>query len=141
MFYIHFLNAGDVQISVTYGQRPSHLCLHDNDDVTLTCTVNPLTRIVNWLYGTTLMVTCSNLADICIPAVGTTLPRHNFSVSVSNGQFTLRINPVSPDTDAGVYMCEHGGASDSDSVTLDACGKFPLYLTDMSLIQVMFGSV
>ena len=48
--------------------------------------------------------------------------KYTFSFS-SAGEFTLRINPVSPATDAGVYKCEHGGPSDSASVTLDACGR------------------
>ena len=70
------------------------------------------------------MVTCSKVIDRCFAAGGTTTdPRHIFGSVVSNGEFSLRINPVSPDTDAGVYKCEHGGASDSASVILDACGK------------------
>ena len=69
---------------------------------------------------------------------GETYPRYTISSVVSNGEFSLRINPVSPATDAGVYKCEHGGAS--ASVTLAACGKSPLYFTRMSLFQVMFRS-
>ena len=126
MFYTQFLISGDVQISVIYGQEPSHQCLYDNDDVTLTCTVNPLNTVVGWFHGTTSMVTCSNIVDnVCITVGGTTYPRHIFSSVVSNREFSLRINPVSPGTDAGVYKCEHGGASDSASLTLDACGRFP----------------
>ena len=119
--------SGDVQISVTYGHEPSDQCLHDNDDITVTCTVNPLSNLVDWLYDTTRMVTCSNTKNNqCIYFNGETYPRYTFSSVVSNGEFTLHINPVSPDTDAGVYTCEHGGPSDSASATLAACGRSPL---------------
>ena len=139
---VNVLILGDVQISVTYGQEPSHQCLHNNDDVTLTCTVNPLTTLIIWSHYANDMVTCSSTNDDqCIPAAGTSYTRHLFSSVVSNGEFSLRINPVSPGTDAGVYTCEHGGASDSASVTLTACGKSPLYFTRMSLFQVKFISV
>ena len=70
------------------------------------------------------MVTCTSTNDDqCMPAAGTSYTRHFFSSVVSDGEFTLRINSVSPSTDAGVYTCKHGGLSDSASVTLDACGK------------------
>ena len=138
---VNDLISGDVQISVSYGQESSHQCLHDNDDVTLTCRVNPLTTVIDWYHDTTFMQYCSNLFDKCKLPGGTTYPRHSFSSSISNGMFALRINPVSPGTDAGIYRCAHGGAADSDSVTLDACGKFPLYFTHISLMQVMFRSV
>ena len=122
---VNDLVSGDVQISVSYGQESSRQCLHDNDDVTLTCTVNPLTTLLNWYHDTTNIQYCSNFNGNCRPPGGTTTnPRYTFSSSISNGMVTLRINPVSPGTDAGVYKCEHGGAADSDSVTLDACGKF-----------------
>ena len=123
VFYTYCLILGDVQISVTYGQEPSHQCIHDTDDVTLICTVNSLTNIVLWYHGSSLMATCSNTADICIPSVGTPFVRHTFSSSVSIGEFTLRINPVSSSTDAGVYKCEH--YDESSTVSLDACGRFP----------------
>ena len=136
------LVSGDVRMSVAYEQESSHLCLHDNDDVTLICTVNPLTTLIDWYHDTTSMQYCSNLNGNCRPPGGTeNNPRHIFSSSISNGMFTLRINPVSPGTDAGVYKCEHGSAADSDSVTLDACGKFSLYFKNISLMQVMFRSV
>ena len=139
-FYTYFLNAGDVQISVTYGKEPSHQCLHVNDDVTLTCQVNPLENVVEWLHGSTRMVTCSNHRDnTCLPYGGEdTFPRHTFSSDVSNKQFTLHIDSLIPDTDAGVYVCEHGGYTESASVTLDACGKFLWHFTHMSLMQVMY---
>ena len=135
--------SGDVRISVTYGHESSHQCLYDNnDDVTLTCTVNPLTTLIDWYHDTTNIQYCSNLNGNCRPPGGTTTnPRHTFSSSISNGVFTLSINPVIPGTDAGVYKCEHGSAADSDSVTLDACGKFSLYFKNISLMQVMFRSV
>ena len=124
VFITRFLISGDVQISVSYGQQPSHQCLHDNDDVTLTCTVHPLKTVVKLYHTTILMVTCSNAVDVCFIVGGSeAYPRHNFTSSISNGEFILRINPISPDTDAGVYTCEHGGASESASVTLDACGR------------------
>ena len=114
-------------MSVTYGQEPSPQCLQNNDDVTLTCIVNPLTRTVDWFYDKTLMTTCSIQADnMCFRLDGTTVnPRRFFSTSLQSNyvEFTIRINPVSPYTDAGVYKCEHYG--ESDSVTLDACGRFP----------------
>ena len=124
-FYTYCLILGDVQISVTYGQGPSHQCLHNNDDVTLTCTINPLSNVVKWYHDTTKMVTCSNIKDYCVIIGGTSAyPRHNFTSSFANGEFTLRINPVSPGTDAGIYKCEHGGPSDGDSVSIEACGRF-----------------
>ena len=72
------------------------------------------------------MVTCSShLDNTCFPYGGAdTFPRHTFSSDVSNKQFTLHVDSVIPGTDAGVYVCEHGGYTDSASVTLDACGKF-----------------
>ena len=103
MFYTQFLISGDVQISVTYGQETSHQCLQDNDDVTLTCTVNPLTTLIIWSHNANDMVTCSNTYDDqCIPATGTSYTRHFFSSVVSDGEFTLRLKYVFPDTDAGV---------------------------------------
>ena len=72
------------------------------------------------------MVTCSNHRDnTCLPYGGEdAFPRHTFSSDVSNKQFTLHLDSLIPDTDAGVYVCEHGGYAESASVTLDACGKF-----------------
>ena len=137
MGYCFVLISGDVQISVTYGQEPSHQCLHDNDDVTLTCTVNPLTNVVDWYHDTTYLVSCSNTIDLCLTSDGTD-PR--YTSSISDREFTLRINPVSPSTDAGVYKCEQG-FGDSDSITIYACGKFQLCFTHIFLFQVMFGSV
>ena len=104
--------------------------------------MNPLPITVDWLYETTRLVTCgSNQDNACYPYGGTTTPRHTFSSVISNRQFTLHINPVSPDTDAGVYTCEPSGGGTSASVTLDACGKLPLYFIQVSLFQVMFRSV
>ena len=86
--------------------------------------MNPLSNVVEWLHDATRIAICSNTDnDLCLP-YGETNPRQTYSSLVSNGEFTLRINPVSPDTDAGVYTCEHGGPS--DSATLAACGKSPL---------------
>ena len=86
--------------------------------------MNPLSYLVLWSHNANEIVTCSNTNDDqCISATGTSYTRHFFSSVVSNGEFTLRINSVFPDTDAGVYTCKHGGLSDSASVTLDACGK------------------
>ena len=84
---------------------------------------------------------CSNHENICIFAGGTTADlRHNFTSSVANGEFALRINPVSPVNDAGVYKCAHGGPNDSASVTLEACGKFPLvfytYCLNLGGVQI-----
>ena len=112
--------SGDVQISVLYGQEHSHQCLQDNDDVILTCTVNPLTDSVAWYHDTTYLITCSNNIDFCVTPGGTTDPR--YTSSISDREFTLHLNPVSAAIDAGVYKCQHG-ESDSDSVTLDACGR------------------
>ena len=70
------------------------------------------------------MVTCSKVIDRCFAAGGTTTDaRHIFGSVVSNREFSLRLNTVSPGIDAGIYKCEHGGPSDSASVNLDACGK------------------
>ena len=86
--------------------------------------MNPLATFIFWSHNANDMVTCSNTNDDqCLPATGTSYTRHFFSSVVSDGEFTLRINPVSPGTDAGAYTCKHGGLSDSASVTLDACGK------------------
>ena len=127
---LNLLISGDVHISVSYGQEPSYQCLHDNDNVTLTCTVNPLTNIIDWYHNTTFIQYCSNFNGNCRPPGGTTTnPSHIFSSSISNGMFTLRINSVLPGTDAGVYTCKHGGAVDSASVTIVACGKFLLCFT------------
>ena len=140
---VNVLISGDVQISVTYGQEPSHQCLHDNDDVTLTCTVNPLTNTVDWYHDTTYLVSCIihtiglGHIPLCFRPDGTTDPR--YTPSISDRESTLRINPISPGTDAGVYTCKHGG--DSDSITIDACGKFQSCFTHNSLFQVMFRSV
>ena len=87
-----------------------------NDEATLICTVNSSTNTVQWYYDTTLMATCS------LPSVGTAFDRYLFSSSVSIEEFTLRINPVSSSTDAGINKCEH--YDDSAVVTLDACGRF-----------------
>ena len=112
--------SGEVQIRVTYGQKPSHQCLHNNDDVTLTCTVNPLESQVKWLNETTNIGRC--IANgICVHDGDIDTIKYTFSFS-SPGEFRLRINPVSPATDDGVYTCEHEG--DSASITIDACGKF-----------------
>ena len=129
VFNERFLISGDVQISVIYGKEPSYQCLIDNNDITLTCTVNILENVVKWYHDTTYMGTCSNHINLCIPAGGTTANlRHNFTSSVANGEFTLRINPVSSDNDTGVYKCAHGGLSDSATVTFEACGKCPCIL-------------
>ena len=110
---------------MSYGPEPSHQCLRYNEDVTLACTVNPLTTVVEWLRDKTLMATCSNHANMCIPAAGSTIDqRLNFSSEVSKREFTLRINPVAPGTDAGTYSCEHG--VDSASMTIAACGRLSL---------------
>ena len=138
MFHTHFLISGDVQISVTYGQESSHQCLQDNDDITLICTVNPLTTMIIWYKETTNIGRC-NTYGFCVHDGDIDTIKYTFSFT-SPGEFTLRINPVSPANDAGVYTCEHGGASDSASVSLDACGKFTLYFTRMSLFQVKFRS-
>ena len=121
LFKVNVLISGDVQISVIYGQDPSHQCLHNNDDVTLTCTVNPLNDRVKWLNETTSIGRCSKYGT-CFHDGGIDTMKYTFSFS-SPGEFRLRINPISPATDAGVYKCEHEGVS--ASVTLDACGRFP----------------
>ena len=118
---INVLISGEVQIIVTYGREPSHQCLHDNDDVTLTCTVNPVENIVEWLNETTNIGRC-NTNGFCVHDGDIDTIKYTFSFS-SPGEFRLRKNPISPGTDAGVYKCEHEGVS--ASVTLDACGKFP----------------
>ena len=70
------------------------------------------------------MVPGNNTHDICLPATGTSFTRHNISSVISNKELTLRLNPVSPDTDAGVYKCKH--RSESACLTLEASGRFPL---------------
>ena len=135
MSYICIVS-GEVHISVSYGQEQSYQCLLD-EDVTLTCTVTPLLKVVKWYHGETYLGQCSNQRDLCVPAGGGgTDSNYNFASDVSNKQFTLHINPVSPDTDAGTYKCQHEG--ESDSVTLEACGKFLLYFTHIFLLNVMF---
>ena len=82
-------------------------------------------------HDTNYMGICSNYVNTCVLAAGTTADlRHNFTSSFANGEFTLHahINPVSQVNDAGVYKCAYGGPSDSASVTLEACGKFPCIL-------------
>ena len=63
------------------------------------------------------MVTGSNTHDICVPATGTSYTRHNFSSVVSNKELILRLNPVSCDTDAGIFKFEH--RSENVCVTLE----------------------
>ena len=62
--------------------------------------MNPLTNVVDWYHDTTYLVSCSNTIDLCLTSDGTD-PR--YKSSISDREFTLRINPVSPDTDAGTY--------------------------------------
>ena len=107
---------------------------YNNDDVPLTCTVNPLESQVKWLNETTNIGRC-NTNGFCVHDGDIDTMKYTFSFS-SPGGFTLRINPVSPATDAGVYKCEHEG--DSDSVTIDACGKFQSCFKHNSLFQVKY---
>ena len=102
--------------------------------------MNPLTNVVDWYLDTTYLASCSNTKDLCLTPGGTTDSRYMYTSSISDREFTLRINPVSPITDAGVYKCEHG-FGDSDGITIDACGKFQSCFTHIFLFQVMFGSV
>ena len=123
---VDFLVSGDVQIS-------DDQCIEENGAVTLTCTVGSLQNSVDWYFKAEQKVSCSNLADLCVPVAGTEDNRYTFSSVIANGQFTFKIDPASKNTDVGDYQCKHG--SESKTVALAGCGKFP-YISIFMYIQI-----